>query len=67
MSGLKRSQLQINRFYKKSNWKDDFINLIKKAGILNIPTMFLISDENLIFENILDDLNHVIKGLDIFD
>ncbi len=67
MSGLKRSQLQINRFYKKSNWKDDFINLIKKAGILNIPTMLLISDENLIFENILDDLNHVIKGLDIFD
>jgi hypothetical protein len=67
LSGLKRSQLQINRFYKKSNWKDDFINLIKKAGILNIPTMLLISDENLIFENILDDLNHVIKGLDIFD
>ena len=29
--------------------------------------MFLIPDENLIFENILDDLNYLIKGVDNFD
>lgn len=54
-------QIELSKNYSNADWKEDLKKVMKKAGIDNLPTVFLFSDTQV---NILMKL-HFHKGVEM--
>jgi len=47
--------------YNETNWKDDLRRLLKQTGAKNIPTVLMVSDNNIKKESYLEDINNILN------
>ena len=52
----------ITKTYKEQSWKDDIKKLLKQAGSKQIPTVFLVSDSQIIKESYLEDVCSILNS-----
>ena len=52
----------ITKTYKEQSWKDDIKKLLKQAGSKQIPTVFLVSDSQIIKESYLEDVGSILNS-----
>jgi dynein heavy chain len=53
-------QIDINRIYTRETFRDDLRKCYWNSGIQNFPTVFLINDSQILYEQFLEDLNSVL-------
>ncbi|CCI46649.1 unnamed protein product [Albugo candida] len=54
-------QLEIARSYGLTEWKTDLKRVLQLAGVQNLPTVFLLSDSQIVEECFLDDVNALLN------
>ncbi|XP_047106954.1 dynein axonemal heavy chain 3 [Schistocerca piceifrons] len=58
-------QIEISRTYSISEWKDDLRQLMRKAGALRKPTVFLLCDSQIKDESFLEDVSMLLNTGDV--
>lgn len=62
INGYKCIQLELCRGYDRSNFHEDLRKLYFNAGALNQPSVFLITDTQIVKEDFLEDINNVLNS-----
>ncbi|KAJ3214893.1 Dynein heavy chain 1, axonemal [Dinochytrium kinnereticum] len=58
-------QIEINKNYGQTEWKDDLKKVMFWAGIDAKPTVFLYCDTQIVSESCLEDVNNILNGGDV--
>ena len=58
-------QIEVSKNYSISQWRDDVKECLKYAGIKNDPVVFLFVDTQIVYEQMLEDVNNVLNSADI--
>jgi len=59
--GYKIFNIELTNSYNETNWKDDLRRLLKQTGAKNIPTVLMVSDNNIKKESYLEDINNILN------
>ena len=59
-SSLHEGDILIKKDYNINSWKDDLRVVLKQAGSKLIPTILNISDNSILNESFLEDINNII-------
>lgn len=62
INGYKCMQIELSRGYDVNNFHDDLRRLYWMAGVLNAPTVFLITDTQICQEAFLEDINNILNS-----
>lgn len=62
INGYKCAQIELCRGYDRGNFHEDLRKLYFDAGVLNQPTVFLITDTQIVREDFLEDINNVLNS-----
>ena len=62
LNGYQCVQIELNRQYDHSSFHDDLRKYYISAGINNNPTVFVISDSQIIKEEFLEDINNILNS-----
>ena len=55
-------QVEIVKGYGKSEWRDDLIKIMKRAGLDGVSTAFLFTDTQIVMESMLEDINNILNN-----
>ncbi|CAH8607094.1 unnamed protein product [Heterobilharzia americana] len=55
-------QIELNRGYDYSSFHDDLKSLYFSAGVENKPTVFLFTDNQIVVEEFLEDINNILNS-----
>ena len=55
-------QVEISKNYNSTNWHDDLKKVLKMAGGVGKPTIFLFSDTQIQEESFLEDINNILNA-----
>ena len=58
-------QIELSKNYGVSEWREDLMKLMLKAGLRNMPTVFLFSDTQIKNESFLEDINNILNSGDV--
>lgn len=58
-------QIEISRVYGQSEWRDDIRRMLMKAGIVGKPLAFLLADNQIMYEGMVEDVNMLLNTGDI--
>ncbi|KAJ3111551.1 Dynein heavy chain 1, axonemal [Phlyctochytrium bullatum] len=58
-------QIEINKNYGPTEWKDDLKKVLFWAGLDSKPTVFLYCDTQIVSESCLEDVNNILNGGDV--
>lgn len=62
INGYKCISVELCRGYDRTNFHEDLRKLYYSAGVLNQPTVFLITDTQIVREYFLEDINNVLNS-----
>eukprot|EP00497_Spongosphaera_streptacantha_P005577 TRINITY_DN685_c0_g2_i3.p1 TRINITY_DN685_c0_g2~~TRINITY_DN685_c0_g2_i3.p1 ORF type:complete len:523 (+),score=141.48 TRINITY_DN685_c0_g2_i3:41-1570(+) len=65
IEGFDIFSIEITRSYGLTEWKDDLKSLLMKAGAENKPMVFLFTDNQIVDESFLEDINNVLNAGEI--
>lgn len=57
---LENYPIEITKGYDEIAWKEDLRKLLKLTGAKSIPTVLMISDNNILSNSALEDINNLI-------
>eukprot|EP00954_Amorphochlora_amoebiformis_P005386 424811-Amorphochlora_amoeboformis.AAC.1 len=55
-------QIEISKGYNKDKWRDDLKEMFISRALKNIPTVFLYSDTQILWEGMLEDVNNILNS-----
>ncbi|KAL4429885.1 hypothetical protein ABPG74_022908 [Tetrahymena malaccensis] len=58
-------QIEVIKNYSMKNWREDIKEVLKIAGIENVPVTFLFVDTQIINEQMCEDLNSILNSGDV--
>ena len=58
-------QIELSKNYGIPEWREDVKNCLIKAGIENVPVVFLFSDTQIKSELFLEDINNILNSGDV--
>lgn len=58
-------QIEITKGYGQSDWREDLKQCLMKAGLEDVPVVFLFNDAQIVFESMLEDVNNVLNAGDV--
>lgn len=62
LNGYECVQVELSRGYDHTSFHDDLRNYYYNAGVLNKPTVFLITDTQIVKEEFLEDINNILNS-----
>jgi dynein heavy chain, axonemal len=62
LNGYKCEQIELCRGYNHSSFHEDLRKMCYDAGVKNYPTVFLITDTQIIKEEFLEDINNILNS-----
>ncbi|KAL3266448.1 hypothetical protein HHI36_010620 [Cryptolaemus montrouzieri] len=65
MAEFYRFQIELSKVYGTTEWRDDIKQLMLKAGLLRVESVFLFSDTQIKSETFLEDLNNILNSGDV--
>ncbi|XP_044749962.1 dynein axonemal heavy chain 1-like [Coccinella septempunctata] len=65
MAEFYRFQIELSKVYGPTEWRDDIKQLMLKAGLHRVETVFLFSDTQIKSETFLEDLNNILNSGDV--
>ncbi|ETO33002.1 Dynein heavy chain family protein [Reticulomyxa filosa] len=65
VSGYHLFQIEISKNYGKNEWREDVKKVLLQSGIDEKPTVFLFTDNQIVAESFLEDLNNILNSGDI--
>jgi dynein heavy chain, axonemal len=65
MAEYKIRQVEIAKGYGKAEWREDVKQILKQAGVKSLPTVFLFSDTQIVFEGMVEDINGILNSGDV--
>jgi dynein heavy chain, axonemal len=54
-------RIEISKNYSMVDWRNDIKSMMHKAGVQNKPTVFLLDDNQIVKETILEDINGILN------
>ena len=61
IAGMEIFTIEITKSYGMFDWREDIKAMMTKAGVNNIPTVFMIDDSQLVKEAFLEDINGILN------
>ncbi|KAJ0395885.1 hypothetical protein P43SY_002016 [Pythium insidiosum] len=61
MADYKLFQIEISKSYSRVDWRNDLKKVLMLSGVSNQPTVFLVSDTQLVEEAFLEDINGILN------
>ena len=58
-------QIEISKNYGQTEWKEDLKKVLFASGLDCKPTVFMITDTQIISESCLEDINNILNGGDV--
>jgi dynein heavy chain len=58
-------QIEISKNYGQAEWREDLKKVLFAAGLETKPTVFMITDTQIISESCLEDINNILNGGDV--
>lgn len=58
-------QIELSKNYGTTEWRDDVRKCLMKAGLENVPIVFLFADTQIKSEIFLEDLNNILNSGDV--
>lgn len=55
-------QIEVNKNYGVTEWQEDLRDVLRKAGILNKPMVFLFTDSQIQNEGFIEDINNILNN-----
>lgn len=65
ISGYSVMSVEIIKGYSYSNWRDDIRKILLLAGVKDKPITFLFSDNQIIDERMIEDINNILNSGDV--
>mmetsp|Transcript_17277 Transcript_17277/g.12264 ORF Transcript_17277/g.12264 Transcript_17277/m.12264 type:complete len:155 (+) Transcript_17277:4922-5386(+) len=62
---MKTFSIEIHKNYKEKDYHEDIRTMLKKAGLEDIPQVFLFSDTQIMQESFLEDINNLLNSGEI--
>ena len=65
MSSYTVFQIELSKNYGIAEWRDDLKKMLKRAGLENLPVVFIFSDTQVKKESFLEDINNILNSGDV--
>jgi len=62
ISGCKVFQIELSRVYGTAEFRADLVKLYRTAGVQNEPVVFLFSDNQILQESFVEDINNMLNS-----
>ena len=59
--GLSLYSFEISKNYNEQSWKEDLRKLLKQTGAKNTPSYIFLTDNNILYESFLEDINNILN------
>lgn len=61
MQDYKIGELEVDREFSSNEWYDFFRDTLRQVGVKNEPTLFILSDAQILNEKFLEDINNLLN------
>ena len=65
IADFKVQQIEITRGYGMAEWREALKQALQLSGVKNTPTVFMLSDSQIVLESFLDDLSNLLNSGEI--
>ncbi|XP_030042289.1 dynein axonemal heavy chain 2 [Microcaecilia unicolor] len=55
-------QIEVTKYYRKQEFREDIKKLYRQAGVDDKPTVFLFNDTQIVDESFLEDINNILSS-----